>query len=99
MTFDKNPFAENPLKLISIFQDVCGAFRVQPREAKMRGNHTSVFEVRFDPTEDETFYSRDLMARVFKLPCCPRNFQDPNVILMNFIPDFVSVRLIGIRSK
>ncbi|XP_014209126.1 cilia- and flagella-associated protein 65-like [Copidosoma floridanum] len=78
-------------------EDVSGVFHVHPQEAKMLANQSIVFEVRFDPLEVRALYSRELVARVFRLPCCPSLVKSTHHhdLLLNVVPDIVDIRLIG----
>ncbi|XP_008206577.1 cilia- and flagella-associated protein 65-like isoform X2 [Nasonia vitripennis] len=86
----------NIFNLLVIWEkDVSKTFSIQPQEAKVRSNQSIIFEIRFDPAEENTFYSRELIARTFRLPCCETSFNDIEAIQTSTVPDYVSLRLIG----
>jgi hypothetical protein len=60
-------------------------------------NQSIIFEVRFDPSETQKAYSKDLIARIFHVPCCITKTQISNDLLMNVIPEIITIRLIGIQ--
>ena len=83
-----------------IFLDVCDVFSIRPCEAMVQGSQSVIFEVRFDPSEERIFYCRELVARVYRLPCYVTNVEQiSNELLMDIVPDFVSVRLIGKATR
>lgn len=96
-------FFFNSMHLIKIFfyvfckTDIDNAFKIQPNESKMLGYRSIIFEIRFDPDKKDKFYSRELLGRIYRLPCCPSLIKSKNdESIANLIPEIVSVRLIGI---
>ncbi|XP_058788809.1 cilia- and flagella-associated protein 65-like [Phymastichus coffea] len=76
-------------------KDKSGIFNIQPQEAKVSENKSVIFEVRFDPTDQCKFYCRELLARIFRIPCCTINSQISDNLLSEIVPDFTSIRLMG----
>lgn len=77
------------------FTDKSEVFGIHPQQAKIKGNHSLLFEVCFDPEAMQMLYSIQLMARIFRLPCCEPNIEITQDLLANLIPDAALIRLIG----
>ncbi|XP_011499552.1 PREDICTED: coiled-coil domain-containing protein 108-like [Ceratosolen solmsi marchali] len=87
---------QNKYDVIVLWEkDTSKTFSIHPQKTKLCSNQSIIFEVRFDPVNMQCAYSKDLIARIFRVPYYITNPQISNDLLMSVIPEFLSIRLIG----
>ncbi|XP_035734843.1 cilia- and flagella-associated protein 65-like [Vespa mandarinia] len=73
-------------------QDVTGVFKIEPRIAKICPNHSALFEIIFQPNEENNLYTKQFIGYFFDKD--PRDEgKEENKIFV--IPSFTCIRVIG----